>query len=182
MPRRVLSVLVRDRIRVLARVSSLIGRRGYNIESLAVAPAETPGLSRMTISIDADEGGLEQVRKQILKLIDVSAAAILDPEASVSCELALAKVAVGAEERREVLKVAEAFGARVVDADASSMTLELAGERRLIESFLEMIAKHGIIELARSGASALGCGAAALSEGAEAPARTAAGPSFALTA
>jgi acetolactate synthase-1/3 small subunit len=153
-----LSVLVENKPGVLARIAGLFARRGFNIDSLAVGEAEEPGLSRMTIVVRVEEKPLEQVVKQLHKLINVLRIAELDHEDSVERELALMKVGVGAGARAEVLEVAEIFRAKVVDVDAEALMVEATGTPEKIGALEELLRPYGIVEIARTGRVALGRG------------------------
>jgi acetolactate synthase-1/3 small subunit len=153
-----LSVLVENKPGVLARISGLFARRGFNIDSLAVGPAEDPRLSRMTIVVRVDQKPLEQVVKQLHKLINVLRIVELDHGDSVERELALMKVEVGAGRRAEVLEVAEIFRAKVVDVDAEALMVEVTGSPDKIGALEELLRPYGIVEMARTGRIALGRG------------------------
>ena len=157
-----LSVLVETRPGVLARISGLFARRGFNIDSLAVGPTEDPRVSRMTIVVAVDGKPLEHVTKQLYKLINVLRIAELDPNASVERELVLIKVAVGAGKRAEVLEIAEIFRAKVVDVDPDALMIEATGSPQKMSALEELVAPYGIAEIARTGRIALGRGARGL--------------------
>jgi acetolactate synthase-1/3 small subunit len=150
-----LSVLVEDKPGVLARIAGLFARRGFNIDSLAVGKAEEPGLSRMTIVVRVEEKPLEQVVKQLHKLINVLRIAELDHDDSVERELALMKVEVGAGRRAEVLEVAEIFRAKVVDVDSEALMIEATGTPEKVRALEELLRPYGIRELVRTGRIAL---------------------------
>lgn len=152
------SVLVQDRPGVLARVAGLFARRGFNIHSLAVGNTEEPGLSRMTIVVDVQAKPLEQVEKQLHKLIDVLKVVELDPGASVERELALVKVRADAQTRPAVLEIAQIFRARVVDVSHHTLTLEVTGSPDKVEALAELLRPYGIVELVRTGRVALARG------------------------
>ena len=147
----ILSVLVQNRPGVLARVSGLFARRGFNIFSLAVAPAEDEGFSRLTIVVDVDSAPLEQMVKQLFKLVHVVKITELDPRESVERELLLLKVSAGPERRAELISTSEAFKGRVVDLGADSVTFELTGTPEELDAFQELARPHGIQELVRTG-------------------------------
>lgn len=148
-----LSVLVEDKSGVLARVASLLARRGFNIHSLAVGPTGEPALSRMTIVVEAPE--LEQVKKQLHKLVNVVKITELDPEVAVEVEVMLIRVAAGAGQRTEVLELAQIFGATVVDVSPTSLLFSLTGTPRKLNDFLELVRPFGLAEMAKSGRIAL---------------------------
>jgi acetolactate synthase I/III small subunit len=149
-----LSVLVENRAGVLARVSSLLARRGFNIHSLAVGPTADAGLSRMTVVVEAPE--LEQVKKQLNKLINVVKITELDPARTVEQELMLIRVAAGAGKRTEVLEVAQIFDATPVDVSPSSIMFSITGPPAKINDFLDLLRPYGIVDLVKSGRVALG--------------------------
>jgi len=148
-----LSVLVEDRSGVLARVASLLARRGFNIHSLAVGPTADVGMSRMTIVVVADE--LEQVKKQLHKLINVIKITELDPNFALEREIALVRVSVAAGKRGEILEVATIFKSIAVDVGANSITFQVTGTPAKINDFLELIRPYGIIDLVKSGRIAI---------------------------
>ena len=157
-----LSVLVENKSGVLARVSGLFARRGFNIDSLAVGKTEDPTVSRMTIVVSVDGKPLEQVTKQLHKLINVLKIVELRPDASVERELALIKVGCGTDDRATVREIAGMFGAHVSDVDAGAMMIEVAGQPDRIRAMEEMLRPYGIIEIARTGRIALARGAGGL--------------------
>ncbi|MDH3307139.1 MAG: acetolactate synthase small subunit [Acidimicrobiia bacterium] len=149
-----LSVLVEDKAGVLARVSSLLARRGFNIHSLAVGPTAEEGMSRMTIVVEAPE--LEQVKKQLHKLINVVKITELDPARSVEREIMLVRVAATAGNRSEALEIASIFKATSVDVGANSITFQVTGPPAKLNDFLELIRPYGIVDMVKSGRIALG--------------------------
>jgi len=157
-----ISVLVEDRPGVLARVANLFARRGFNIHSLAVGTTEQPGRSRMTIVVDVQRKPLEQVEKQLHKLLNVLKVLELEPSAAVERELALVKVVAAAGERGAVSEIADIFRARIVDVSDGTLTVEATGSPDKIEAMLTLLEPHGIVELARTGRIALGRGSAAM--------------------
>ncbi len=158
-----ISVLVEDRPGVLARVANLFARRGFNIHSLAVGTTERPGRSRMTIVVDVQRKPLEQVEKQLHKLVNVLKVLELEPAAAVERELALVKVMAPAGERAAVTEIADIFRARVVDVSESTLTVEATGSPDKLEAMLALLDPYGVVELARTGRIALGRGAAGIS-------------------
>lgn len=158
MARHTLSVLVQDQPGVLARISALFSRRGYNIESLAVGVTETPGVSRMTIVVEVDDLALEQITKQLNKLINVLKIVELTDEETISRELMLIKVRADMNARAAVLQLVELFRAKVVDVGTDAVTIEATGSREKLEALLEVLAPHGIKEIVQSGIVALGRG------------------------
>ena len=165
MSKHTLSVLVEDRPGVLARVAGLFSRRAFNIESLAVGPTEVDGVSRMTIRIDAADTALEQVTKQLNKLIHVLKIVELEDDTAVERELQLVKVAVNPGERGEIIEIAEVFRAKVVDVDSDSITLEATGSPDKLEAMVRLLTPYGIRELVRSGMIAVGRGSKSITEG-----------------
>lgn len=157
-----LSVLVENRPGVLARISGLFARRGFNIDSLAVGETQDPAVSRMTIVVQVEGKPLEQITKQLHKLVNVLRVAELPRDASVERELALIKVAVDAGRRAEVLEITEIFRAKVVDVDQQALTIEATGSPDKVAALEELLRPYGIVELARTGRIALGRGAGGL--------------------
>jgi len=150
-----LSILVDNKPGVLTRVTGLIARRGYNIESLAVDKTEDPLLSRVTLVTSAEDVSIEQIKKQLHKLINVHKIVELSPEDSVDRELALFKVKAEAEKRPELIKLAEMFKAQVIDVAVDTLTIEATGDRNTLAQLEELLSPYGIVELARSGKLAL---------------------------
>ncbi len=150
-----LSLLVDNKPGVLTRVTGLIARRGYNIESLAVDRTEDPRLSRVTLVTTAEDVPVEQIKKQLHKLINVHKIVELSPEDSVDRELALFKVRATAEKRPELLKLVELFKAQVIDVATETLTIEVAGTHDSIAQMEELLSPYGIAETARSGKLAL---------------------------
>ena len=151
----ILSVLVQNRPGVLARVAGLFARRGYNIVSLAVAPTEDEGFSRITIVVDVDSSPLEQVVKQLFKLINVVKISELDPADSVERELLLCTVKAAAEVRGQVLELVQVFEGRILGVGHDELTLSLDGHPTKIDDFEELLRPYGIVELQRTGRVAL---------------------------
>ena len=150
-----LVALVEDRPGVLNRVASLFRRRGFNIESLAVGTTEDPGISRMTIVVESENGIVDQVEKQLDKLIDVIEVSDLTNEDAVIRELALIKVACTTENRREVLDLIEIFRARAVDVSPTSLMIQAVADEDLLEALLENLKPYGIMEMTRTGRIAM---------------------------
>ncbi len=157
-PTHTLSVLVEDKPGVLARVASLFARRGYNIQSLAVGATEQKDMSRMTIVVSVDESPLEQITKQLNKLINVIKIVEQDADNSVSRELALIKVRADATTRSQVIEAVNLFRAKVVDVSTESLTIEATGTPEKLEAFLRVLEPYGIRELAQSGVVSLSRG------------------------
>jgi acetolactate synthase-1/3 small subunit len=151
----ILSVLVENKAGVLARVAGLFSRRGFNIYSLAVAPTDDPRFSRITIVVDVESKPLEQVTKQLFKLINVVKISELDPAASVERELVLATVQAEAAARGQVIELVQVFEGKIVDVGHDALTVMLAGPPSKIDDFEEIIRGYGIVELQRTGRVAL---------------------------
>ena len=153
-----LSILVENKPGVLTRVAGLFARRGFNIESLAVGLSEDQRLSRITIVIDGDEHPVDQVTKQLHKLINVIKIRDLDPANQVSAELLLVRVAGEGEKRTEALQIAEIFKAKIVDVDRRQLTLRVVGTNDKVEALLELLQPLGVLEVVRTGTIAMGRG------------------------
>jgi acetolactate synthase-1/3 small subunit len=164
-----LSVLVEDKPGVLARVAGLFSRRGFNIESLAVGPTEIPDVSRMTIVVSVTGLPLEQVTKQLNKLVNVLKIVELDPEASVQREIMLVKVKAEVETRSHILETAQLFRAKVVDVAPDSVTIEATGKSDKLAALLRVLEPYGIKELVKSGMVAVGRGPRSISDRAVRP-------------
>ncbi|GAA3675069.1 acetolactate synthase small subunit [Nocardioides ginsengisoli] len=164
MAKHTLSVLVEDKPGVLARISALFSRRGFNIESLAVGPTEHEEISRMTIVVNVESSPLEQVTKQLNKLVEVIKIVELDPGASVTRELVLVKVGATADNRGEVLDVVQLFKAKVIDVASDAVTMQIVGNDGKIQDFLRVLEPFGIRELVQSGMVAIGRGSRSISE------------------
>ncbi len=150
MKRCTIAVLVENKPGVLARVSSLFRRRGFNIESLAVGTTERPDISRMTIVVRGDDRTLEQVMKQLNKLIEVIKVSDLS-ENSVERELALIKVHAPPAKRSEIIEIANIFRARIVDVARDSFIIEITGDEEKVNAFVDLMRQFGIKEMARTG-------------------------------
>jgi len=160
----VLSLLVDDRPGLLTRVAGLFARRGFNIESLAVGHTEIPGLSRITVVVDVEDLPLEQVTKQLNKLINVIKVVELDPEQAVQREHLLIKVRVDNSTRSQVLEAVTLFRARVVDVATDSLVIEVTGDSGKTEALLKVLEPFGIKEIAQSGLLAIGRGSKSITE------------------
>ena len=158
MPTHTLSVLVEDKPGVLARVASLFSRRGFNIQSLAVGATEQKNMSRMTIVVSVEESPLEQITKQLNKLINVIKIVEQDDDNAVSRELALIKVRADATTRSQVIEAVNLFRAKVVDVTTESLTIEATGTPAKLEAFMRVLEPYGIRELAQSGVVSLSRG------------------------
>ncbi len=164
MPSHVLSLLVEDKPGLLTRVAGLFARRGFNIESLAVGVTEVPGLSRITVVVDVEELPLEQVTKQLNKLINVIKIVELDPVASVQREHMLVKVRADNGNRSSILEVVTLFRASVIDYAPDAVVVEVTGDKGKVEAFLRAVEPFGIKELAQSGLLAIGRGGKSITE------------------
>jgi acetolactate synthase-1/3 small subunit len=151
----ILSVLVENRSGVLARVSSLFARRGFNIFSLAVAPAEDDRFSRITIVVDVESAPLEQITKQLFKLIEVVKISELDPRRSVERELVLATVRAAPEDRSQVVELVTIFEGKILAVGTDALTVSLEGHPDKLDDFEELLRGYGIVELQRTGRVAL---------------------------
>ncbi|MDH6533219.1 acetolactate synthase-1/3 small subunit [Aurantimicrobium minutum] len=160
----VLSLLVEDKPGLLTRVAGLFARRGFNIESLAVGHSEIEGLSRITVVVDVDNLPLEQITKQLNKLVNVIKIVELDPEQSVSREHMLIKVRVDNSTRSQVLEAVSLFRARVVDVATDALVIEVTGNSAKISAFLKVLEPYGIKEIAQSGVLAIGRGSKSITE------------------
>jgi acetolactate synthase-1/3 small subunit len=160
----VLSLLVEDKPGLLTRVAGLFARRGFNIESLAVGHSEIPGLSRITILVDVEDAPLEQVTKQLNKLINVIKIVELDPALSVHREHLLVKVRADNATRSQVLEAVTLFRARVVDVSTDAVVIEVTGDSGKIQAFLRVVEPYGIKEIAQSGLLAIGRGSKSITE------------------
>ncbi|MFQ5953193.1 MAG: acetolactate synthase small subunit [Candidatus Omnitrophota bacterium] len=152
----VLSVLVENKFGVLARVAGLFSARGFNIDSLAVGETEDPKISRMTIVVEADEKILEQVKKQLNKLIDVISVQDFTHGKYVNKELILIKVkAENKKDREKIIQIVDSTGAEVVDIGKKCLTVEETGDEHIINALIELLRPYGILEIARTGKIAL---------------------------
>ena len=154
----VLSILVENRPGVLARVAGLFSRRGFNIDTLAVGPTDDPEVSRITLTLDGAVHPIDQVTKQLHKLINVLKIRDMEPEATVARELALFKVSAAVESRAEIVQFAEIFRARIVDVSRRALIIEVTGSHDKIEAFEAMLRPHGLLEMVRTGEVALSRG------------------------
>ncbi len=151
----ILSVLVQNRPGVLARVAGLFARRGYNIISLAVAPAEDPRRSRITVVVDLDSAPLEQITKQLFKLIDVLKISELDPSRSVERELMITTVKAGADKRSELASLIDIFEGKIIAVAEEAITISLEGHPEKLDDAVDLLGSYGILELQRTGRVAL---------------------------
>jgi len=151
MAKHLLSVLVQNHAGVLSRVSGLFSRRGFNIDSLAVGVTEDPEISRITIVVDGDEYTVDQVTKQLNKLVDVLIVKRLEKSESVSRELALIKVTATTQTRAEIIQIVEIFRAKIVDVSKSTLTIEASGSLDKVSALEDMLKQYGIVEIVRTG-------------------------------
>ena len=158
MNKKVLSVLVDNTSGVLNRVAGLFSRRGYNIDSLTVGVTQDPRYSRMTIVVTGDDDIIEQIIKQIEKLVDVNKVEVLADNNSVCRELILTKVKTTPEQRQQVMAVADIFRAKIVDVGIDSLIIELTGNQNKLDAFLNLLADYEILELVRTGITGLARG------------------------
>src|SRR5665811_478067 len=150
-----LSVLVENKPGVLTRIAGLFARRGFNIDSLAVGETEDPRISSMTITVDAQDQPLEQVTKQLHKLIDVIKITDLDPATSLDRELVMVKVKADAATRSEIMQVVEIFRAKIIDVSRDALVIEVTGTREKLAAIMSLLRPFGIKELVRTGRIAM---------------------------
>ncbi|MCT1590604.1 acetolactate synthase small subunit [Kocuria palustris] len=162
--RHTLSVLVEDKPGVLTRVAALFARRAFNIDQLAVGGTDQEGLSRITVVVNADPNSLEQVTKQLNKLVNVIKIVELAPEASVSREHVMIKVRADAATRLQVTQAADLFRASIIDVSPDSVVIEATGSSNKLEALLEVLQPFGIREIARAGTLALGRGSKSITD------------------
>jgi acetolactate synthase-1/3 small subunit len=155
MMKHTLAVLVQNKSGVLSRVAALFSRRGYNIDSLAVGVTEDPETSRITIVVHGDDRVLEQVTKQLNKLVDVIKVSDFGSEDTVERELALIKVTADADNRAEIVQIADIFRARIIDVAPKSMTIEVTGNESKVEAIEKLLRQFGIKEMVRTGKIAM---------------------------
>jgi acetolactate synthase-1/3 small subunit len=151
----ILSLTVENRPGVLARIAGLFSRRGFNIDTLAVGPTEDPDVSRVTLTLDGAVHPIDQVTKQLHKLVNVIKIRDMEPDATVAREMALFRVNAAVENRAEIMQFAEIFGANIVDVSRRTLTIEVTGTQDKIDSFERMVRPHGLIEMARTGEVAI---------------------------
>jgi len=151
----ILSLLVENKPGVLARIAGLFSRRGFNIDTLAVGPTEDPDVSRITLTLDGAVHPIDQVTKQLHKLVNVIKIRDLEPDGTIAHEMALFRVSASIESRAEIMQFAEIFDAKIVDVSRRTLTIEVTGTQEKIDSFERMIRPHGLIEMARTGEVAI---------------------------
>jgi acetolactate synthase-1/3 small subunit len=164
MSKHTLSILVENKPGILARIAALFARRGFNIDSLAVGPTEHPSVSRMTVVVDVEDQPLEQVTKQLNKLINVIKIVELDPGQAVRRELLLLKVRADLESRSHILETVQLFRAKVVDVAADAVTIEATGSAEKLDALLRVLEPFGIRELVQSGVVAVGRGSRSITD------------------
>ncbi len=152
---KVIQLLVDNTSGVLSRISGLFSRRGYNIESITAGITADPRYTRITIVTSGDEDILEQIEKQVAKLIDVRDIRVLEPDESVYRELVLIKVKVGDDKRQALISIVDVFRSKVIDITKDSMIIELTGAQSKINAFIEMLSDYEILEIARTGIAGL---------------------------
>ena len=151
----VISVLVENKFGVLARISGLFSARGFNIDSLAVGETDDPTVSRMTIVAEGNETTLEQITKQLHKLIDVIKVQDITNQDYIDRELMLIKVNAGKKDRAELIQIVDTFKAKIIDVNPESLTIEIAGEQSKIDAIMELLVPFGIREIVRTGRIAM---------------------------
>lgn len=156
--KRVLSILVDNTSGVLSRISGLFSRRGYNIDSISAGVTTDPRFTRITVVCSGDSLVLEQITKQLAKIVDVRDIKVLDPENSVTRELILVKVSARPEQRQGLISVADIFRAKIVDVSKDSMVIELTGTQSKLAAFVDLLHDYEILELARTGITGLSRG------------------------
>ncbi len=154
----IISVLVSNHFGVLTRVSSLFSRRGYNIDSLTVGETHDPTVSRMTIVSHGDDATQEQIVKQLAKLVDVKHIMVMDPENTVARELMLIKVNATKKNRGEIIEAVNVYRGKIVDLKSKQLTIEITGPQSKLDALIEYLHQYGIIELSRTGITAMGRG------------------------
>ena len=151
----ILSILVENKFGVLARVSGLFSGRGFNIDSLAVGETHDPSISRMTITVTGDDAILEQIKKQLNKLIDVIKVKDFREKECLERELLMVKINATAKNRPDIMNIADIFHAKIVNVETSSLTIEIVGDDEKITAFMDMVKPYGIKDLVRTGKVAI---------------------------
>jgi acetolactate synthase I/III small subunit len=154
----ILSILVENKPGVLTRISGLFARRGFNIDTLAVGPTDDPAVSRITMTLDGAVHSIDQVTKQLHKLVNVLKIRDLEPGATLARELALFKISADGPARAEVMQVCEIFRAKIVDVSRRSIVVEVTGTQEKIEAFEQLVRPFGLVEMARTGEIAIARG------------------------
>ncbi|MCK8824390.1 acetolactate synthase small subunit [Fuchsiella alkaliacetigena] len=153
--RHTVSILVANRSGVLVRVASLFSRRGYNIESLSVGTTDDPDVSRITVVVEGDEGIVEQVTKQLNKLVDIYKVSNISDDPSIDRNLALIKVKASLNNRSEIMQIVDVFRGKVVDVASESLVIEITGDEEKISAIEELLRPFGILEMVRTGKIAM---------------------------
>jgi len=156
--RHVLSILVANNAGVMGRVTGLFSRRGYNIDSLSVGTTDDPRYSRITVTLQGDERVIDQIQKQVAKLVDVVDVVELPPSQAIYRELCFVKVAADAKVRSEIFNIASIFRAGIIDVNPTIITAELTGDEDKIAAFIELMKPYGILEIVRTGLTGIGRG------------------------
>ena len=156
--RHVLSILVANHAGVMGRITGLFSRRGYNIDSLSVGTTEDPRYSRITVSLYGDERVIEQIQKQVAKLVDVLDVVELVPDRAIFRELCFVKVKADASARSEIFSIAGVFRSDVIDVAPGTITVEMTGDHDKIEAFIELMKPYGILEIVRTGLTGIARG------------------------
>ena len=151
----ILSLQVQNQPGVLARIAGLFSRRGFNIDTLTVGPTEDPGISRVTLTVDGALHPIDQVTKQLHKLVNVIKIRDMEPEQTIAREMALFRVTAAVENRAEIMQFAEIFRANILDVSRRTLTIEVTGSAEKIEAFERMVRPHGLVEMARTGEVAI---------------------------
>jgi acetolactate synthase-1/3 small subunit len=151
----ILSLLVENKPGVLARIAGLFSRRGFNIDTLAVGPTEDPDVSRITMTVDGALHPIDQVTKQLHKLVNVIKIRDMEPDQTIAREMAVFKVQATVESRGEIMQFAEIFRADVIDVSRRTLTIEVTGDTGKIDAFERMVRPHGLVEMARTGEVAI---------------------------
>ncbi len=154
--RHVISALVMNEPGVLANVAGMFAARGFNIDSLAVGPTDDVHISRITLTVDGAAHPIDQVTKQLHKLVNVIRIRDMEPEATIAREMALFKITASVESRGEIMQFAEIFRAKIVEVSRRTLTVEITGTQEKIDAFEKMIRPHGLVEMARTGEVAIG--------------------------
>jgi acetolactate synthase I/III small subunit len=151
----ILSLQVENQPGVLARIAGLFSRRGFNIDTLTVGPTEDPNISRVTLTVDGALHPIDQVTKQLHKLVNVIKIRDMEPEQTIAREMALFRVTAAVENRGEIMQFAEIFRGQVIDVSRRTLTIEITGTAEKIEAFERMVRPHGLVEMARTGEVAI---------------------------
>jgi acetolactate synthase I/III small subunit len=150
-----LSLMVENKPGVLARIAGLFSRRGFNIDTLAVGPTEDPDISRLTMTVDGAVHPIDQVTKQLHKLVNVIKIRDMEPDQTIGREMALFKINAAVENRAEIMQFAEIFRGEVIEVSRKTLTVEITGDAGKIDAFERMVRPHGLIEMARTGEVAI---------------------------